>query len=94
VVKYSTAMPFNPVPGQIKTISIILTKYYLYEFAGAVDEQMQKLYEAQMDLLRKLAKGTFQLLDVTTDKKVAADGVQFTNLSPADRQFKRGMPGW
>jgi len=86
VVKYSAAMPFDPVPGQIKTITAILTKYFLYEFASAVDEKIQKLYDGQMALLRKLSTGTFKLLDVQ-DKKVKSDGVTFTQKKPTDRAF-------
>jgi phage gp36-like protein len=85
MVKYSDRIPFQPVPPAIVTIAAILTKYYLYQRKNSVDESLEKLYQQQVDKLKRLAAGTFKIAQDNVEVK--SDGVNFTNKTPTDRAF-------
>lgn len=96
VKKY--AVPFENVPGTIREICAIITRYKLYSTRSAVSEQLRKDYEDQVRFLEKLAKNEVGILELDQqteqESQIKSKARIFSNRSKADRKFYDGLQGY
>lgn len=86
-------VPLSPVPALVNRLSADLAIYHLYSRRMSVPEQREKRYEASVDLLKMLSKGTATLGEATPQRASDQIGGAKTNSDPADRKFTTGKGG-
>jgi len=82
------AVPFDPVPGLIRTIAVDITLYKLYErrFETEMPETMTMRYKNALKLLEQIQKGMIMLgVSASTGSESA---VYRTNMASEDRIFR------
>ena len=86
--KYS--LPFTTVPETVKSLTLDLVRYYLYERKSKIDANLQVLYENTIDILKQIARGVitldtepgenaFQTDDTQSLVSVSSEEVPFTD---------------
>ena len=85
MMRYSSMIPFSPVPEAIKTIAICLTKYQLYSRKNSITNTLQTEYDNQISILKSISNGTFKLFGESAP--VQKDSIAFTDVAPEDRKF-------
>ena len=87
-VKYN--VPLNPVPSMIKSISITIAKYKLFEGRahrlGGINEAVKDAYKRATDVLKDISKGLISLgVDPPPTKSTTTGG----SFKGDERQFTK-----
>ncbi|MDD3582337.1 MAG: DUF1320 domain-containing protein [Desulfobacca sp.] len=85
-VKY--AVPFDPVPSLVKSLSVDLAVYHLYSRRSVAPEVRRQNYEDALSLLKAIAQGTAVLS--MSSGVLTPKGREVTELTSQTRQFSRG----
>jgi len=96
VKKYQ--VPFENVPGTIRDIAALITRYKLLALRNAASEQVRKDYEDVIRFLEKLSRNEVGILEIDqendTESKIKPKARIFSNRSKDDRKFFADMPGY
>lgn len=86
--RYSEVMPFSPVPGLVKELTLDIFELKAYARRGMVAEEVQTRHDNALKILKNIADGTLKLDVPETGAKVAENSIRFTNKTPDDRVFR------
>jgi phage gp36-like protein len=96
VKKYK--VPWENVPGTIREVCAVITRYKLYSTRNAVSDQLRKDYEDQIKWLEDLAAGKVGILELDQEteqeSQVKPKARIFSNRSKSDRKFYDGQQGY
>lgn len=88
-------VPFAAAPGRVKSLSVDMAIYHLYNRRSVMPELRQKNYENAISYLREVSAGKAVIMDGGQEITSAVRSRQVVEVESAERVFKRDtMTNW